>query len=114
MTRDIAALIPDARVRVIEGGWGDNIQDALDAIEEFLGGDEQRASVIKQPTIALTPRETEVLASCGRPQRQRDRTGADRQPIDRPAPHRQHLRQDRRARPSRGGRLRYRARAAFA
>jgi hypothetical protein len=29
----------------------------------------------------------------------------------RPAPHRQHLRQDRRARPSRGGRLRYQARA---
>jgi len=62
MTRDIAALIPDARVRVIEGGWGDNIQDALDAIEEFLGGGEQRVSATKQPTIGLTPRETEVLS----------------------------------------------------
>lgn len=61
MTRDLAALIPDARVRVIEGGWGDNIQHALGAIHEFLGDDPDTSARVT-PTSPLTARETEVLS----------------------------------------------------
>ena len=41
---DLAALIPGARMRVIEGRWADNIQDVLGAIDEFLGGGEETAT----------------------------------------------------------------------
>lgn len=65
MARDLAAVIPDARVRVIEGGWGDNIQDALEAIEEFLGDvgrSGEQSLAMDEPLAALTARETEVLS----------------------------------------------------
>ncbi|TMB93769.1 MAG: hypothetical protein E6J42_12410 [Chloroflexi bacterium] len=61
MSKDLAALIPDARVRVIEGGWGDNIRDAVDAIHEFLGEDASTPGPAVTESL-LTAREAEVLS----------------------------------------------------
>ncbi len=66
--KDLAALIPGARLKVIDGGWGDNIQDALAAIDEFLGGGEDEA-VGPAPSGLVTILFTDIEGSTSLTQR---------------------------------------------
>ena len=75
---DLAALIPGARMRVIEGRWADNIRDVLGAIDEFLCGVAERtAGAAIAPSGLVTILFTDIEGSTSLTQRLGDAGAQD-------------------------------------
>lgn len=74
LTREVARLVPGARLHMLEGSEHDPfIRDSGDVVSAILAAVERRSFTPSQPTpsntaAVLTPRETEVLTLLGRGQ----------------------------------------------